>query len=132
MFFTGLSSQRNERFDTPKDCHQMLGHEADEVCFCSDWLPAFPRSDSAASAGHFGLGATYFSHQLTFRSEVKHSQEVVFDSRGPVYYSLTDGLILHIFATEVLHALNLLFFVFEFCCIIVMRFSKLTKGLFGG
>lgn len=82
------------------------------------------------------LEEVFASAQLTgsfgFTLEVKHSQEVVFDSRGPVYYSLTDGLILHIFATEVLHALNLLFFVFEFCCIIVMRFSKLTKGLFGG
>lgn len=58
----------------------MLGHEADEVCFCSDWLPAFPRSDSAASAGHFGLVATYFSHQLTFRSQwarLKRKQQLV-------------------------------------------------------
>ena len=45
----------------------MLGNEAGEVCFCSDWLPAFPRSDSAGSAEHFVLVATYSGHQLTFR-----------------------------------------------------------------
>ena len=36
----------------------MLGHEAGEVCFCSEWLPAFPRSDSAGSAEHFVFVAT--------------------------------------------------------------------------
>ena len=51
----------------------MLGHEAEEVCFCSRRLPAFPRSDSAASAHGGGLNSSSslnsFSNFTGFRFE---------------------------------------------------------------